>query len=188
MREDCGLCVSSPLARSVERKLTRRLAPSADHIVAPCAKCNVRPASHSRHAARNLTRLVHLQASVQSHQRSANHHRFVFHAGEVTARERTYYPGERGVLNPIVARSTSTSSISSRGPSPAGRPTSRTATDKEPRATRARTPPRSCSAEPPRLLQRGDTLYWHHLQPGGERVQSVDPRTRAPFYPERDGR
>ncbi|GAA5840549.1 hypothetical protein JCM9279_007362 [Rhodotorula babjevae] len=126
------------------------------HIVAPCAKCN-------------------------SHQRSANHHRFVFHAGEVTARERSYYPGERGVLNPIVARSTSPSSTS-RGASPAGRPT-----DKDPRTLRAPTPPRG-ACEPPRLLQRGDTLYWHHLQPGGERSKSVDPRTRAPFYVERDGR
>ncbi|BGP42110.1 hypothetical protein JCM10450v2_006196 [Rhodotorula kratochvilovae] len=134
------------------------------HIVSPCTKCN---------------------ASVQKHQRSANHHRYVFHAGEVTARERSYYPFERGVLNPIVARAGSPSS--SRGSSPAGRPTPPPAgTDKEPRGARAATPPRASG--PPRLLQRGDTLYWHHLVPGGERAKSVDPRTRAPFFAERDGR
>ncbi|GAA6048809.1 hypothetical protein JCM3770_003633 [Rhodotorula araucariae] len=136
------------------------------HIVSPCTKCT---------------------ASVQKHQRSANHHRYVFHAGEVTARERAYYPGEPGVLNPIIAPATLPSSSRGSSPSATWPARSTAATDKEPRTdARAATPPRASG--PPRLLVRGDTLYWHHLVQGGERAPSVDPRSRAPFFVERDGR
>lgn len=38
------------------------------------------------------------------------------------------------------------------------------------------------------LLKAGDTVYWHHLVPGGERAAPLDPRTREPVWAERDGR
>lgn len=50
-----------------------------DHIIAPCQRCT---------------------QSVAKHQRSANGHRWVFHVGEIKARERTFFPGEKGVISP----------------------------------------------------------------------------------------
>ncbi|GJN92548.1 hypothetical protein Rhopal_005578-T1 [Rhodotorula paludigena] len=159
------------------------------HIVSPCNKCN---------------------ASVQKHQRSANHHRYVFHAGEVTARERTYYPSERGVSNPIIVRATSPSSSRGSSPSPTLASRAYHESDKEaypyphpshphfgrlPRDHRSGTRTAEALAAATaaqqgarKLLKRGDTVYWHHLVSGGERVKSVDPRTREPLFHTRDGR
>lgn len=148
------------------------------HIVAPCTKCT---------------------DSVQKHQRSANHHRFVFHHNEVSSKERTYYPGERGVHNPVIV---SMAQPRSRNPSPAPVPV----------ATRRRvsiydvekdlldsrlappvSPPRRQSpppSQPPTvtLLKAGDVLYWHHLVSGGERCKPTDPRTREPIWTQSLGR
>lgn len=165
------------------------------HIVAPCTKCT---------------------DSVQKHQRSANHHRFVFHHNEVVWRERTYYPSERGVLNPIIP-----SSIAPRAREPTPPPapvvtrrrTSIWDTEKDsqllearlapqvpfphspPTAQRRRSPSpgrphHSASGAPQavQLLQAGDTLYWHHLVSGGERSKPVDPRFRQPIWTECIGR
>ncbi|BGO93694.1 hypothetical protein NBRC10512_006575 [Rhodotorula toruloides] len=126
------------------------------HIVSPCAKCT---------------------ASVQKHQRTANHHRYVFHHNEVTSRERMYFPDERGVNNPFVARSSALVATSS--PNRHCRSAGEEAAD-------AASSARSRHGE--RLLKAGDTLYWHLLIPGGERCQSIDPRTREPVWSENVGR
>ncbi|GAA6060834.1 hypothetical protein JCM10212_005252 [Sporobolomyces blumeae] len=156
------------------------------HIVAPCSKCT---------------------DSVQRHQRSANHHRFVFHHNEVSSRERFYYPGERGVVNPIIP---SAAIPRSREPSPVPpapistrRRTSIWDTEKEyveplpqpvpyfhsspPPPRRSPCPSHQSSPRGP-LLQIGDTLYWHHLVSGGERSKPVDPRFREPVWIESVGR
>ncbi|GAA5973496.1 hypothetical protein JCM11641_006493 [Rhodosporidiobolus odoratus] len=147
------------------------------HIVSPCIKCN---------------------ASVQKHQRSANHHRYVFHHNEVRAEERRYYPGEKGVLNPVIrsgSPSPSSSSSSSRGSSPApiietdkdGNrfSSSSSATAAAARSRRRSPTPHAVSGGGGRggeertwLLKMGDTVYWHHLVAGGERCTPVDPRER----------
>ncbi|GAA5882453.1 hypothetical protein JCM3774_001125 [Rhodotorula dairenensis] len=141
------------------------------NIVSPCSKCN---------------------ASVQKHQRSANHHRFVFHHNEVTARERTYYPGEAGVTNPIVSLQ-QLSPAPSRTPTPLSQARDGDAADKDApasRFSRARTASPAARARDRglRLLKPGDTVYWHMLVPGGERSQSIDPRTREPVWCENEGR
>ncbi|GAA6043316.1 hypothetical protein JCM8097_001181 [Rhodosporidiobolus ruineniae] len=146
------------------------------NIVSPCVKCN---------------------ASVAKHSRSANHHRYVFHHNEVVARERTYYPGEKGVLNPIVPRPTSPSS--SRGPSPTPTPAVADGEKDETRLSASRRRAARVSRSPTpgaaggrgqgtTLLKAGQTLYWHHLVAGGERAKPVDPRSREPIWVERDGR
>ncbi|GAA5944252.1 uncharacterized protein JCM15063_006581 [Sporobolomyces koalae] len=144
------------------------------HIVAPCSKCT---------------------DSVQKHQRSANHHRFVFHHNEVTSSERTYYPGERGVHNPVIV-----SSVVPRSRHPSPVPAPRAARrrvsiyDVEKELVEARLAPTSAPHSPPpspatvTLLKAGDVLYWHHLISGGERTQPVDPRTRPPVWTEMLGR
>ncbi|GAA5986040.1 hypothetical protein JCM10908_006381 [Rhodotorula pacifica] len=144
------------------------------NIVSPCSKCN---------------------ASVQKHQRSANHHRFVFHHNEVTARERTYYPGEAGVSNPIVRLQPSPASSrdSSRTPTPLARTRESEAADKDApalRSSRLRTVSPAARARDRglRLLKSGDTVYWHMLVPGGERSKSIDPRMREPAWSENVGR
>lgn len=146
------------------------------NIVSPCSKCN---------------------ASVQKHQRSANHHRFVFHHNEVTARERTYYPGDPGVSNPIVRLqpSPTPSRDSSRTPTPFSHARERveSAADKDApsmRLSRLRTSSPAARARDRglRLLKPGDTVYWHMLVTGGERSQSFDPRLREPIWRENEGR
>ncbi|BGP26535.1 hypothetical protein JCM10295v2_005488 [Rhodotorula toruloides] len=139
-----------------EAVLTYCFVTNPDHIVSPCAKCT---------------------ASVQKHQRTANHHRYVFHHNEVTACERTYFSGERGVSNPFVALSSSQTA----SPSPVRR--CRDAGDQT-----AETVSSAHARHAERLLKAGDTLYWHLLIPGGERCQSIDPRTREPLWSESVGR
>ncbi|GAA5991004.1 hypothetical protein JCM5350_002007 [Sporobolomyces pararoseus] len=151
------------------------------HIVAPCSKCT---------------------ESVQKHQRSANHHRFVFHHNEVASQERTYYPGERGVHNPILLP---TVAPRPRAPSPTPVPvvTRRRVSiydvEKEliesrlvPQPPQAQSPSQRFSPPPSppavTLLKAGDVLYWHHLVNGGERTKPVDPRTREPIWTESIGR
>ncbi|GAA5876906.1 hypothetical protein JCM16303_006331 [Sporobolomyces ruberrimus] len=153
------------------------------HIVAPCSKCT---------------------DSVQKHQRSANHHRFVFHHNEVSSRERTYYPGERGVHNPVIV--SAPVATRPREPSPAPIPVaiprrrvsiydvekdlleSRLAPPVVPSPTRRQSPPPVHSAPIVTLLKAGDVLYWHHLVNGGERTKPIDPRTREPVWTESLGR
>ncbi|GAA6012297.1 hypothetical protein JCM10207_002793 [Rhodosporidiobolus poonsookiae] len=142
------------------------------HIVSPCVKCN---------------------ASVQKHARTANHHRYVFHHNEVTYRERKYHPAEKGVLNPLVPRATSPSSSrgSSPAPTPAAVDTDKDLSDPRARAAAMRAARRSPGPGEPRgrkLLKAGDTVYWHHLVPGGERTAPIDPREREPLFAERCGR
>ncbi|GAA5927051.1 hypothetical protein JCM1841_001899 [Sporobolomyces salmonicolor] len=152
------------------------------HIVSPCAKCT---------------------ASVQKHQRSGNHHRYVFHHSEVSSRERTYYPGERGVINPAVPRtnlppsSCGVSPVSTRAA--AGHlallDSEKDLLEIRLRNPRAGFPSRQDRRSPPpaalthsTMIKEGDVLYWHHLVAGGERSKPVDPRTRAPTFKERIGR
>lgn len=129
---------------------------------------------------------------MQKHQRSANHHRFVFHHNEVTARERTYFPGEPGVTNPIV-NLPQLSPSPSRTPTPVSQARDGDAADKDVLASRP-TPMRTASPAARardrglRLLKAGDTVYWHMLVPGGERSQSIDPRIREPVWSENEGR
>lgn len=149
---------------------------------------------------------------MQKHQRSANHHRFVFHHNEVVSKERTYYSGERGVNNPVIM---SVVPAPRREPSPSrpiAIPTtrrrvsiydvekdlieSRLAPPINPAATyrpshEPRHSPRSPSppvAQVVTLLKPGDVLYWHHLVNGGERTKPVDPTTREPVWTESIGR
>lgn len=132
---------------------------------------------------------------MQKHQRSANHHRYVFHHNEVTARERTYYPGEEGVSNPIVRSQPALvpSRETSRPPAPLARIREADGADKDPaqlRSSRVRTvsPAPRARDRGLRLLKEGDTVYWHMLVPGGERCRSVDPRMRQPVWRENEGR
>ncbi|GAA5820054.1 hypothetical protein JCM11491_003294 [Sporobolomyces phaffii] len=153
------------------------------HIVAPCSKCT---------------------ESVQKHQRSANHHRFVFHHNEVSAKERTYYPGERGVYNPVIVspvvpRPRAPSPVPIPIPAATRRRVSIYDVEKDllearlaaPPAVPSPSPTRHASPPPPSsvtLLKAGDVLYWHHLVNGGERTKPVDPRTREPVWTESLGR
>ncbi|GAA5897473.1 uncharacterized protein JCM6883_006711 [Sporobolomyces salmoneus] len=149
------------------------------HIVAPCNKCT---------------------ESVQKHQRSANHHRFVFHHNEVSSKERTYYPGERGVHNPVITPAVAP--VRPREPSPVPTPVaprrrvsiydvekdlieSRLAPFPPPSPTQRQSSP---PAPVVTLLKSGDVLYWHHLVNGGERMKPVDPRSREPVWTESIGR
>lgn len=131
---------------------------------------------------------------MQKHQRSANHHRFVFHHNEVTARERTYYPGEPGVSNPIVRvqPSLSISREGSRSSTPLARTREADALEKDGplRSSRVRTvsPAPRARDRGLRLLKAGDTVYWHMLVAGGERCPSVDPKMRVPVWKENEGR
>lgn len=151
------------------------------HIVAPCLKCT---------------------DSVQKHQRSANHHRFVFHHNEVSSNERTYYPGEREVHNPVLLPTIAPRPRESR-PTPVPVSTRRRVSiydvEKELIESRLNPPqahspsqrysPPPCNAPPMvTLLKAGDVLYWHHLVHGGERSKPVDPRSREPIWPESVGR
>ncbi|GAA5850260.1 hypothetical protein JCM3766R1_001377 [Sporobolomyces carnicolor] len=137
------------------------------HIVAPCSKCT---------------------ESVQKHQRSANHHRFVFHHNEVVSKERTYYSGERGVNNPVIIVSiydVEKDLIESRLAPPIN-PAATYRPSHEPRhSPRSPSPP---VAQVVTLLKPGDVLYWHHLVNGGERTKPVDPTTREPVWTESIGR
>ncbi|KAG0141730.1 hypothetical protein CROQUDRAFT_673941 [Cronartium quercuum f. sp. fusiforme G11] len=56
------------------------------HIICPCSRC---------------------VDSVSKHRRAANGHRWVFHYGEVTFKERTYVTNEPGVYQPTLTSSTS---------------------------------------------------------------------------------
>ncbi|BGP18410.1 hypothetical protein JCM10213v2_006476 [Rhodosporidiobolus nylandii] len=139
------------------------------HIVSPCTRCS---------------------ASVQKHQKTANHHRYVFHHNEVRARERLYYPGEAGVLSPLSSSSSSSSGggFSSRSSSPSprrSRERERDEAEKEassavwdPRLMGRSPLPGRGAAQDLAPLREGSALYWHHLVPGGERSKPVDPRTR----------
>lgn len=174
-------------------------------------------------------------ASVARHQRTANHHRFVFHHNEVVARERKYWPGERGVVSsrhrtvagactgshatPITSRSSTPSgsprvdatapAVEDVGEKDPAAPTGRSTLeglfpDVGPRHAlsrsihRAQTPSSAqqqassaasaacCAASCE--LQPGDTVYWHNLVTGGERVEPIDPDSRPPRAIERPGR
>ncbi|GAA5913448.1 hypothetical protein JCM6882_001963 [Rhodosporidiobolus microsporus] len=141
------------------------------NIVSPCTRCN---------------------ASVQKHQRSANHHRFVFHHNEVVASERRYYPGEKGVLNPIIPPPSSASSSRHPSPQPVPAESDKDASDVRRAQWRAahsrRSPTPGAGPRPRTLLQPGATVYWHHLVSSRERAQPVDPKTREPLWVERAGR
>lgn len=130
------------------------------------------------------------------HQRSSNHHRYVFHHNEVVYREREFSPGELGVTG---ARHIP----ASRSPCPSPTPPSVErmgavpgAMDGEPKEGGLRAPePRPREGDTPRpargastTLRSGDVLYWHNLVQGGERAMPVDPETRRPRVPQRCGR
>ncbi|KAI5475133.1 zinc finger, C2H2-type domain containing protein [Pseudohyphozyma bogoriensis] len=146
------------------------------HIVQPCARCT---------------------ASVQKHQRSANHHRYVFHHNEVVSSEREYFPGERGITG---ARYVPSASRPSSSPSPSASPVPPPASESEHkdaayRSSRERRQAERDAAARARAeeekatrLRRGDTLYWHNLVQGGERTEPVDPKTRPRRVVERVGR
>ncbi|SCV71621.1 BQ2448_3209 [Microbotryum intermedium] len=159
------------------------------HIVQPCARCS---------------------ASVAKHQRSANHHRYVFHHNEVSARERRYFASEPGVVNLSVPASRVGSPSFSRGSSPA--PPSPPAAEVNKDAPTNNTlsvpssppqgglspahasPPRSASVQPVDRhgrnmgLRPGDVVYWHNLVSGGERAQPIDPTSRTSALKEIAGR
>ncbi|KAL8293291.1 hypothetical protein RQP46_000985 [Phenoliferia psychrophenolica] len=150
------------------------------HIVQPCARCT---------------------ASVHRHQRSANHHRYVFHHNEVAFAERQYYPGEAGVTGSrhVPASSRSPSPIPIRhSPSPEPLPPTTAGADHDAKEGGLRAPElrRSSGADAglyapeveSRALRAGDTLYWHNLTAGGERTAPVDPYTRLRLIPQRAGR
>ncbi|ORY88956.1 FAM72 protein-domain-containing protein [Leucosporidium creatinivorum] len=152
------------------------------HIVSPCARCT---------------------ASVQKHQRSANHHRFVFHHDQVTFSERRCFEGETGVVQTAPIRSYSPSP-SSRGssPSPSTSPDAHGAysdfKDAPAPVSNLRVPSqrgadggRSPSPTPPSRregLNHGDVVYWHNLVAGGERAEPIDPKARPYAIPPRAGR
>ncbi|SCZ89057.1 BZ3500_MvSof-1268-A1-R1_Chr1-1g00924 [Microbotryum saponariae] len=151
------------------------------HIVQPCARCS---------------------ASVAKHQRSANHHRYVFHHNEVSARERRYFASEPGVVNLGVPASRVGSPAPSRGSSPAPPSPIATEVNKDAPANNMRfapssppqgglspahaLSPRSASVQPVDRhgrnmgLRPGDVVYWHNLVSGGEKAEPIDPATR-PF-------
>ncbi|KDE09390.1 hypothetical protein MVLG_00296 [Microbotryum lychnidis-dioicae p1A1 Lamole] len=151
------------------------------HIVQPCARCS---------------------ASVAKHQRSANHHRYVFHHNEVSACERRYFASEPGVVNLGVPASRVGSPAPSRGSSPAPPLPMATEVNKDAPANNTRfapsSPPqgglspahalssRSASVQPVDRhgrnmgLRPGDVVYWHNLVSGGEKAEAIDPATR-PF-------
>lgn len=136
-------------------------------------------------------------ASVQKHQRSANHHRYVFHAGEVAYTERKCYVGEPGVLHVQPCGllrdrpSTFSASISPERSFDYSRPlqerkdsiTQIPPQDAPSRTERQQLPIRQFSGVRP-----NEVVYWHHLLPGGERPEPVDPRTRPQRFIERSGR
>ncbi|GAA5856904.1 hypothetical protein JCM8547_008455 [Rhodosporidiobolus lusitaniae] len=151
------------------------------NIVSPCIKC---------------------QQSVQKHSRSANHHRFVFHHNEVVARERSYYPGEKGVVNPIIPGTRGIHGPYAPGPTRPSSPVPQTTindTDKDALDPRSRalainsgrtnrSPTPGGGVRGKFQLKAGDTVYWHDLVAGGERAKPVDPRLREPIWRERSGR
>lgn len=131
------------------------------HIVQPCARCT---------------------ASVAKHQRSANHHRYVFHHNEVASRERRYVPGEPGVI-PLHPLTHNTAAIAQRARSPTppvaepaekGDAPSTPASRRRERHAQSPFPQRRAGD----VLRAGDTVYWHNLAPGGERSRPVDPDSR----------
>jgi hypothetical protein len=143
------------------------------------------------------------QASVQKHQRSANHHRFVFHHDQVTFSERRCCEGEAGVVQTAPIRSYSPSP-SSRGssPSPSTSPNAHGSysdfKDGPAPLSNLRVPSqrgadgrRSPSPTPPSRregLTDGDVVYWHNLVAGGERAEPIDPKARSYAIPQRAGR
>ncbi|KAM0754244.1 hypothetical protein T439DRAFT_378304 [Meredithblackwellia eburnea MCA 4105] len=162
------------------------------HIVQPCSRCT---------------------ASVHRHQRSANHHRYVFHHNEVSFKEREYFPGEQGITGARYIPSSRSPAASPRPSSPStfnqSTPESKPAQDAEMKdgtgggntlrvpggsGSRDRTPSPSggsrhgSGANDSMALRAGDVLYWHNLVQGGERAMPVDPNTRPKRVIERLGR
>ena len=114
----------------------------------------------------------------------------VFHFGEVTARERRYYPGEAGVLPHAMAMLPRLPALSN---------TTHEAVSDASKSTPPTLPPidtltnPSASLVPPasrqrRPLQAGDLVYWSHLRSGGERSEPIDPNTRPFLAPQLPGR
>lgn len=147
------------------------------------------------------------QASVQKHQRSANHHRFVFHHDQVTFSERRCFEGEAGVVQTAPLRSYSPSP-SSRGSSPSPSPSTspeahgaygdfkegpgplpNLRVPSQRGANERRSPsPIPTSTRRKEGLSPGDTVYWHDLVAGGERAEPIDPKARPYNIPQRAGR
>ncbi|KAH9944714.1 hypothetical protein B0H21DRAFT_449642 [Amylocystis lapponica] len=105
-------------------------------IVIPCTRCT---------------------SSISATNRATNGHRFVFYSSAISADDRRYVPGERGVL-------------------PDGAPTS----------AELFAPPEPAPPEPaepvPERLRAGDVLFWHHLVRSGE-IPAVceDARARGSY-------
>ncbi|PWN47355.1 hypothetical protein IE53DRAFT_321365 [Violaceomyces palustris] len=154
------------------------------NIVSPCSRCT---------------------NSVIKHQRSSNGHRTVLHCSEITVRERRYVPGEPGVRASLPppptyiqasnsAVAASSVAIGRRGEEEEEGEEEDLDAEKRERGdaglffddhhqlryhstSSSSSSPSSSSvgSKEPRIIRRGDVVYWSDLVPGGERTEPFDP-------------
>lgn len=149
--------------------------PIPDHIICPCSRC---------------------VDSVSKHRRSANGHRWVFHYGEVTSKERTYVAHEPGVhqprpsINSILRQTSQTSFLSITDepelelskPEPAhyhleGNQELIYDSSSSLRSRHHLRSGRNYSSSSRDMpLKEGDPVYWHQLVSAGERALPVSSR------------
>jgi hypothetical protein len=140
------------------------------------------PIRHGACAFPCFGRKVYPDPKAQS--KSANGHRYVFHYRAVSASERTYREGEPGVLNLPASNlrialpgEAVLRPVSVNEPLAVRRPRSNTLCGETDAAAPAMVARQSRSHY--RTLQHGDTLYWHQLVMGGERITPVGELRRA---------